>query len=130
MHALIIEDEPLIALLIEDRLRMLGYTSVDFAVTEAEAVAAAGRRCPDLITSDVRLTRGCGIGAVETICGGRPIPVVFITATACDVRARMRHAVVVEKPFALPQLDEALAAAGAARRAPPPVPAPDRPRPA
>ena len=82
MHALIIEDEPIIAMLIEDHLRALGYTSVDFAVTEAEAVAAARRRCPDLITSDVRLPEGCGIAAVEAICGGGRIPVVFITATA------------------------------------------------
>jgi len=73
MHALIIEDEPLIALLIEDHLRAAGYLSVDFAVTEAEAVAAAGRRCPDLITSDVRLATGCGIAAVEAICGERAI---------------------------------------------------------
>jgi CheY-like chemotaxis protein len=55
MHALIIEDEPLIAMLIEDCLRLLGYDSIQFAATEAEAVAAASMRCPDLITSDVRL---------------------------------------------------------------------------
>ena len=115
MHALIIEDEPLIALLIEDRLRALGYVTFDFAATETEAVAAATRRCPDLITSDVRLPEGCGIAAVETICGGGPIPVVFITATAWQVRQRMRDAAVVEKPFVPGELDRALLAAGAAR---------------
>ncbi len=110
MHALIIEDEPLIALLIEDHLRALGYTSVDFAVTEAEAVTAARKRCPDLITSDVRLPDGCGIAAVETICGGRRIPVVFITATAGEVRRRVRGAIVVQKPFLAAQLQRALIA--------------------
>lgn len=113
MHALIIEDEPIIALLIEDQLRALGYTSVDFAVTEAEAVAAAARRCPDLITSDVRLSEGCGIAAVESICGGRGIPVVFITATARDVRERLADAVVVAKPPAA--LERALSVAAAPR---------------
>jgi CheY-like chemotaxis protein len=109
MHALIIEDEPAIALLIEDYLRALGYTSIDFAVTEAEAVAAAGRRCPDLITADVRLPEGCGIAAVETICGGRRIPVVFITATTGDVRDRLSDAIVVAKPFSAAALAQALA---------------------
>ena len=111
MHALIIEDEPLIALLIEDHLRAIGYLSIDFAVTEAEAVAAARRRCPDLITSDVRLAAGCGIAAVEAICSELTIPVVFITASAQDVRRRMADALVIAKPFVAADLSRALDAA-------------------
>lgn len=111
MHALIIEDEPLIALLIEDHLRAIGYLSIDFAVTEAEAVAAALRRCPDLITSDVRLAAGCGIAAVEAICNEHIIPVVFITASAGDVRQRVADATVVAKPFTVADLSQALDAA-------------------
>jgi CheY-like chemotaxis protein len=122
MHALIIEDEPIIAMLIEDQLRTLGYTSVDFAVTEAEAVASAGRRCPDLITSDVRLPEGCGIAAVKSICGGRYIPVVFITATGGEVRARLSEAVVVAKPFGPSHLREAVFAARAPAARPGPAP--------
>jgi CheY-like chemotaxis protein len=108
MHALIIEDEPLIALLIEDHLRAIGYLSIDFAVTETDAVAAAGRRCPDLITADVRLATGCGIAAVEAICSARTIPVVFITANAQDVHRRVADAVVVAKPFMAADLSRAL----------------------
>jgi two-component system, response regulator PdtaR len=115
MHALIIEDEPIIALLIEEHLRGLGFVTFAFAASEADAVAAATLRCPDLITADVRLPKGCGIAAVETICGGRPIPVVFITATSWEVRDRLRDAVVVEKPFAPAQLEHALITAVAAR---------------
>jgi len=110
MHALIIEDEPFIALWIEDHLRRLGYTSFDFAVTEAEAVAAARLRCPDLITSDVRLPQGCGIAAVETICGGTPIPVVFITSCGWEVRQRMSDAIVVQKPILAADLTRAIVA--------------------
>jgi CheY-like chemotaxis protein len=112
MHALIIEDEPMIALLIEDQLRSLGYTSLDFAATEAEAVALAESRRPDLITSDVRLTQGCGIAAVKEICSGRHIPVVFITATTWEVRERMADAVVVPKPFCPADLARAVMAVG------------------
>ena len=113
MHALIIEDEPLVALLIEDHLRAIGYTSIAFAVTEDDAVAAAHRHCPDLITSDVRLASGCGIAAVQAICSTRQAPVVFITASGQDVRRRMEGATVVDKPFTVADLRRALHAAGA-----------------
>jgi CheY-like chemotaxis protein len=111
MHALIIEDEPLIALLIEDHLRAVGYLSIDFAVTEADAVATARRHCPDLITADVRLATGCGIAAVEVICSERTVPVVFITASAQEVHRRLEDAVVVAKPFMVGDLSRALATA-------------------
>ena len=114
MHALIIEDEPFIALLIEDHLRGLGYSSFDFAGTEAEAVAAAGKRCPDLITADMRLPQGCGIAAVETICKERPVAVVFITATAWEVRDRIGDALIVRKPILPEELARAVALATAA----------------
>jgi CheY-like chemotaxis protein len=110
MHALIIEDEPFLAMVIEDHLRGIGYTSFDFAMTEAEAVAAAQARCPDLITSDVQLLQGCGIAAVEAICRAKRIPVVFITATAQAVKARMSDAIVVRKPIIVAELRQAVAA--------------------
>jgi two-component system, response regulator PdtaR len=113
MHALIIEDEPLVAMLIEDHLRAIGYSSIAFAVTQDDAVAAARQRCPDLITSDVRLAGGCGIAAVEAICGARKVPVVFITASGQEVRRRMEGATVVAKPFTVADLSRALRAAGA-----------------
>lgn len=116
MHVLIIEDEPFIALLIEDHLRGIGYTSFDFAGTETEAVMAAKRRCPDLITSDVRLPEGCGIAAVTAICREKLIPVVFITGTAWEVRERMADAIIVRKPIIGEELALAVAASGLAAR--------------
>jgi CheY-like chemotaxis protein len=104
MHALIIEDEFLIAQLIEDRLQGLGFTSFAFAMDEAEAVAAARDRCPDLITSDVQLATGCGIDAVRRICNEKPIPILYITSTAMTVRERCPSAVVIQKPFGLADL--------------------------
>lgn len=111
MHALIIEDEPFLAMVIEDYLRSLGYKSFDFAITEAGAVTAARARCPDLITSDVQLPQGCGIAAVETICSEKSIPVVFITASASAVRERRRDAIVVRKPIIVAELIEAVSSA-------------------
>ena len=99
MHALIIEDESLIAMAIEDALRSCGFTSFDLAVSADEAVTSAARRCPDLITADVELRPGCGIAAVQSICSERPIPVLFITGSPGEVRIRMPGHLLVEKPF-------------------------------
>jgi DNA-binding response OmpR family regulator len=99
MHALIIEDESLIAMSIEDALRACGFASFDFAVSTDEAVAAAARKCPDLITADVELRPGCGITTVQSICSEQRIPVIFITGSPGEVRIRMPGHLLVEKPF-------------------------------
>ena len=99
MHALIIEDEALIAMAIEDALRGCGFTSFDVAVSAEEAIASAARQCPDLITADVELRPGCGIAAVQSICSEQPIPVLFVTGSPGAVRIRMPGHPLVEKPF-------------------------------
>ncbi len=106
MHALIIEDEFLTAQLIEDRLRDLGFTSFAFAMDEEEAIATALERCPDLVTSDVQLLSGCGIDAVQRICDGKPVPVLYITGSATLVRERCPWAVIIQKPFGTADLCE------------------------
>ena len=108
MHALIIEDELLIAMSIEDALRGCGFTSFDFAVSTEGAVAAVSDRCPDLITSDVQLRPGCGITAVQSICSKQPIPVLFITGRPGEVRMRMPGHALVEKPFDADHIMEAI----------------------
>ena len=99
MHALIIEDEPLIAMAIEEALRDCGYSSFAFATSVEQAVGAAKLQCPDLISADVELRPGSGIDAVAAICGGEPIPVIFVTGTADDVHLRRPGSIIVHKPF-------------------------------
>jgi DNA-binding response OmpR family regulator len=108
MHALIIEDESLIAMAIEDALRRCGFASFDIAVSADEAVTAAARKCPDLITADVELRPGCGITAVQSICSERPIPILFITGSPGEVRVRMPGHALVEKPFDSDHIMEAI----------------------
>ena len=107
MHALIIEDETLIAMAIEDALRGCGFTSFDLAASAEEAVTAAARMCPDLITADVELRPGCGITAVQSICSEGPIPVLFITGSPSEVRIRMPGHELVEKPFSAAHIMDA-----------------------
>ncbi len=111
MHALIIEDQWFVALALEEALRDIGYTSFDHADGIGSAVAAAERRCPDLILSDQQLLDGTGVQAVTAICTGRSIPVVFVTANASEVRDLLPVALVVDKPFADQSLRAAVSAA-------------------
>jgi DNA-binding response OmpR family regulator len=108
MHALIIEDETLIAMAVEEALRGCGFTSFDIAVSAEEAVMAAERNCPDLITADVELRPGCGITAVQSICSEQQIPVLFITGSPGEVRIRMPGHALVEKPFEEGHIMEAI----------------------
>ena len=111
MHALIIEDESVIAMVIEDILRECGFTSFDFASSPQAALDAAASQSPDLITSDVQLKPGCGIATVQTIRSGLAVPVIFITGNAGDVTRRMPGFPVLSKPFSQAALSTAVAAA-------------------
>lgn len=110
MHALIIEDDDLIALALEEVLRDCGFTSFHIAVSLDEAVAAARTRCPRLITADVELKPGSGLDAVQAICSVSPIPVIFITGRADDARSRMPQHPVLSKPFRASEVEAAVRA--------------------
>jgi CheY-like chemotaxis protein len=107
VHALIIEDDYLIAREIEDQLRDLGFRTFSFARSEDTAVAAAQDRRPDLITADVRLLPGSGIAAVAAIRSTQ-CPVIFITGYPPDVESALPDALILRKPFNAAELKEAV----------------------
>ena len=99
-HVLIIEDEPLMAMDLEDLLEREGATSFSFAASQDEAVREALVRKPDLITSDVTLTEGTGPLAVSIIFDAiGPVPVIFITGTPDACEPRKPGCPVLTKPF-------------------------------
>jgi CheY-like chemotaxis protein len=99
VHVLIIEDEALVALLIQDVLKDEGATSFAFASTQGQAVAAARDRRPALTTSDVKLRDGTGPRAVtEILAELGPVPVLFITATPDDCEPCEPPALILGKP--------------------------------
>lgn len=111
MHALIIEDEYIIAITMESVLADLGYLTFDFAATEPQAIGAAEKQCPDLIIADHRITNGTGIEAVQAICSEKAIPVVFVTGSEREVREQLPDAFIVPKPFSFASLQTAIDAA-------------------
>jgi len=99
---LIIEDEPLIAMDIEDLVRSLGHRVSGIARTHAEAVAAVAHSRPGLILADIQLADGSsGIEAVNEILGSFDLPVIFITAYPERLLTGLRPepAFLIAKPF-------------------------------
>lgn len=109
---LIIEDEPLIALDIEDTITSLGHRSVGIARTHKEAVRMAREKQPQLVLSDIQLADGSsGIDAVNDILTSFDVPVIFITAFPERLLTgeRPEPAFLITKPFS-PEMVKALIA--------------------
>ncbi len=78
---MIIEDEPLIAMDIEQMVESLGHTVTGIARTQKEAIALFERQRPGMVLADIQLADGSsGIDAVNDILAKVSVPVIFITA--------------------------------------------------
>lgn len=78
---LIIEDEPIIAMDIEDVVQQCGHRIAGVAYTEADAVRLARETRPGLILADINLGGGGdGMHAVGRIMKDHQVPVIFVTA--------------------------------------------------
>lgn len=99
---LIIEDEPLIAMDIEEMVESLGHRVVGTARTHKEAVALFARTQPKMVLADIQLADGSsGIDAVNEILSSTAVPVIFITAFPERLLTgeRPEPAFLVTKPF-------------------------------
>jgi DNA-directed RNA polymerase specialized sigma24 family protein len=99
---LIIEDEPLIAMDIEQMVESLGHRVVGTARTHAEATAMFKNSRAKMILADIQLADGSsGIDAVNEILTTASVPVIFITAFPERLLTgeRPEPAFLVTKPF-------------------------------
>jgi CheY-like chemotaxis protein len=113
-HALIIEDEMLIALEVESLLHDFGFDSCDIADNPADAVRCALAHRPDLVTADVRILNGTGVEAVDAITRKLgPIPHIYVTGNP-DMIAGQTDAPIVDKPLSRRALEAACERACAA----------------
>jgi DNA-directed RNA polymerase specialized sigma24 family protein len=107
---LIIEDEPLIAMDIEDIVARLGHRVTGVARTRKEAVDLAASSQPGLILADIQLADGSsGIDAVNDLLRSFEVPVIFITAYPERLLTgdRPEPAFLITKPFA-PEMVKAM----------------------
>ena len=108
-RVLIIEDEPIIALDLENLVTELGHKVVAIAATKDDAVAKAKSERPGLVLADINLGEGgSGIDAVSEILASFDIPVIFITAYPEKLLTgeRPEPTYLIAKPF-LPETVQA-----------------------
>jgi len=99
---LIIEDEPIIAMDIEELVQGCGHRVVGVAATEADAVRIAQKTRPGLILADINLGNGGdGTSAVSRILRHHYAPVIFVTAYPERLLTgeTVEPAFVITKPF-------------------------------
>jgi CheY-like chemotaxis protein len=116
-HALIVDDEFLIAFDLESSMRELGFDVCTVASNEKDAIALAKSNRPDVVLMDVYL--GGTRAGIETarwlreVCG---VPIVFVTAHNDDgtlerIRTVLPGAPVLSKPVYRERLADAVSVA-------------------
>ncbi len=101
-RVLIIEDEPIIALDLQQLVETAGHDVVGVAASEDEAVAIAEAERPSLVLADVNLgSGGDGASAVSRILSRHSAPVIFVTAYPERLLTGQaaEPAFVITKPF-------------------------------
>jgi CheY-like chemotaxis protein/DNA-directed RNA polymerase specialized sigma24 family protein len=99
---LIIEDEPIIAMDLENLVTQLGHEVAGNARTRTEAVEMARRLRPGLVLADICLADGSsGLDAVHDIFESFEVPVIFITAYPASLLTgeRPEPTFLIVKPF-------------------------------
>lgn len=113
LRILVIEDEALIAMLVEDALTLHEHEVVAVASTVQEAIAAATAQPVDLALCDVKLADGdSGIDAAEALAAAG-IPCLYLSGNCPD---RSTHPLIIgclAKPFYTAALGRAVATAHA-----------------
>jgi DNA-directed RNA polymerase specialized sigma24 family protein len=107
---LIIEDEPLIAMDIEDIVARLGHRVTGIARTRKEAMQLTAVNQPGIILADIQLADGSsGIDAVNDLLEMVEVPVIFITAYPERLLTgeRPEPAFLITKPF-MPDMVKAM----------------------
>lgn len=107
---LIIEDEPLIAMDIEEMVESLGHRVVGTARTHKQAVEMFAKTQPKMVLADIQLADGSsGLDAVNEILDAATVPVIFITAFPERLLTgeRPEPTFLVTKPFS-PEMVKAL----------------------
>lgn len=82
---LIVEDESVVALMLEESLSRIGYHVVGVTARGEDAVRIAGERKPDVVIMDINLKGTMdGISAADMILCKLDIPVIYLTAYTDD----------------------------------------------
>jgi len=112
MHIVIIDDEDAVAETLADAVRGQGHT-VAVGRSGTEALALLAQKTPDAVFVDLVMPGLSGVDLVREIRRDNPdLPIVVVTGWAgpqdLDEVRRLGVTDIVEKPWALKYVDEAL----------------------
>lgn len=109
MHILIVEDEPLIAMMTEDMLVACGHSVAGVATTPEEARQAIAAGGFDAALLDIRLGDTTSVDAADQLRANK-IPFLFTTGGPEAIGAAYRNVRTLAKPYTLANLEAALRA--------------------
>ncbi len=109
LRVLIVEDEQLVAMLIEDFLEELGCKVVGPASTIAETLALIETAEIDLALLDLNLRRGETTYPAAAALAERSVPFAFVTGlTAQSLEGSYKGSPTLQKPFRMEDLERVL----------------------
>jgi len=109
---LIVEDEPLIAMMLEDFLDSLGHRIVGTCETVQDALSKVNEGGFDVAIVDVQLKNGEHIWPVADRLSEQGIPFILATGGLIEPPpAQHADAPILNKPFTIDAIEPALAAA-------------------
>ena len=107
---LIVEDEPLIAMMLEDFIEMVGKAVAGTADNVASALAVIGEGIVDAAILDLNLRGGEKSTPVAAALSERGIPFVFATGGSDDsVDPAYRDRPCLQKPFTMESVERVIA---------------------
>jgi len=113
-RVLLVEDEALVAIMIQESLSEFGFLVVGPVATASEAVAAAKFEEFDAAVLDINLGDGM-VYTVAEILAGRGVPFVFVTGYDADsVDSRFSKIPILQKPIERDMLQKIFVSAGGA----------------
>jgi DNA-binding response OmpR family regulator len=110
LQVLVVEDEPLVGLLLADMLADLGHQVVNVVHRLSDGLAAIGNAPLDLAILDVNLA-GEQSFPIAAVARSRAIPVLYVTGFVREHIPELAGAVVLPKPYTSGDLERAVAAA-------------------
>jgi CheY-like chemotaxis protein len=105
ISVLIVEDEPLVALLVEEMLLELGVSNTNTVTTLPEAIKYASDKAPSFAILDINL-HGKETYAVADILRQRAIPFAF--ASGAHVGIDYFNIPTLQKPFSLEDVERVM----------------------
>ncbi len=111
LKLLVVEDEALVAMLVEDALTLHGHVVTEIVDTLAGAIAAAERDRPDMALCDVKLALGDNGITVAEALAARGIPSIFLSGNCPGGSSHPLIIGCIAKPFHNAALGDAVNAA-------------------